>query len=168
MQIIIVAAKSENNVIGKENDLVWNLPADWAFFLSTIEGAYLITGRKSYESAPGETVFGKNRQFAILTKNKNYSAPYGDIASSLKEAINIAKEKKAKRVCILGGVAIYQQAMDIAHKMMLTEVHEHFSGDAFFPLIDLTKWKETKRVTHKKDKENPYDYSFIEYDRISR
>jgi len=166
MQKIIVAAKSDNRVIGKENDLVWHLPADLRFFMATIEGAYLVTGRKSFESAQGEDVFGPNREFVIITRNKAYQSAIGKIAHSLEAAIRLAEEEGAERLCILGGATIYEQAMDLADTMILTEVHANFEGDTFFPIIDDAKWKEVSRIWHSKDEENPFDYSFVVYERI--
>lgn len=163
MQIIIVAAVSENLVIGKNNDLAWHLPADLAFFMETIENAWLITGRKSYESAQGGEVFSNNRNFIIITRNKQYCPPNGMVANSLGEALVIAKANHVKRLCILGGATIYQQAMDIADSMIITEVHEYFEGDTFFPEIDKNIWRETSRMSFSKDLENPYDYSFVTY-----
>lgn len=166
MQIIIVVAKSDNQVIGKDNDLVWHLPADLRFFMSTIEGAYLVTGRKSYESAQGEDVFGPHRQFVIITRNKGYQPKLGRVAHSLEAAMQQAERDGAKRLCILGGATIYKQAMEIADTMILTEVHENFEGDTFFPTIDPSKWREMSRIRHAKDTENIYDYSFVVYERI--
>ena len=166
MQKIIVAAKSDNHVIGKDNDLVWHLPADLRFFMKTIEGAYLVTGRKSYESAQGEEVFGPNRDFIIITRNRSYQSDLGEIAHSLEEAIEIAQKDGTQRLCILGGATIYEQAMDLADRMILTEVHAHFEGDTFFPVIDTKKWRERSREKYTKDEENEYDYSFVVYERI--
>jgi len=168
MQIIIVAAKSDNQVIGKDNKLVWHLPADLRFFLKTIEGAYLLTGRKSYESTQGNEVFGPGKQFVIVTRNQTYSAPYGKIAHSFEAAIEIVKKDGAKRLCVLGGAAIYKQAMEIADTMILTEVHEVFEGDTFFPAIDSSKWKEVSRSYFKKDANNSFNYSFVTYKKCSK
>lgn len=168
MQIIIVAAKSDNQVIGKENKLVWHLPADLQFFMQTIKGAYLITGRKSYESAQGNEVFGQEQQFVIITRNKAYSTTYGKIAYSLAAAVEIARKDGAKKLCILGGATIYEPAMDIADTMVLTEVHATFEGDTFFPAIDLSKWEETSREFHKKDIHNSYNYSFVTYQKRNK
>lgn len=165
MQKIIVAAKSDNQVIGKENKLVWHLPADLRFFKNTIKGAYLITGRKSYESALGAEVFGAHQPFIVLTRNKDYQPKFGKIATSLEAAIQIAAADGVKHVCILGGAAVYEQAMEVADKMILTEVHGNFEGDTFFPAIDSTKWQEMSRIKYLKDRENPFDYSFVVYER---
>lgn len=167
MQKIIVAAKSNNQVIGKENRLAWHLPADLRFFMATIEGAFLVTGRKSYESAQGEEVFGPHRQFAIITRNKNYQAKHGQVVHSLQAAIKLAKESGAQRLCILGGAAIYKEAMSTADQMILTEVHANFEGDTFFPAIDPNHWVEVSRIKYTKDTANQFDYSFVVYKRIN-
>lgn len=163
MQIIIVAAKSDNRIIGKENDLPWHLPADLHFFLQTIQGAYLLTGRKSYESAQGNDIFKENSPFVIITRNRNYQSSKGEIAHSVEEGIAIAEADGATRLCILGGGHIYEQAMKLADKMILTEVHTFIKGDTYFPEIDLTYWKEVSRIRFTKNKENIFDYSFVEY-----
>ncbi len=165
MQKIIVAAKSDNRVIGKNNQLVWNMPADSKFFLSTIEGTYLLTGRRTLESSQGDEVFGPHREFVIITRNKNYQADNGKVRYSIEEGIETAAKDGAKVLSILGGAKIYEQSMDLADKMILTEIHGIFDGDTFFPEIDLTKWKETSRIRYEKDAENPYDYSFVVYER---
>lgn len=163
MQIIIVAAKSDNQVIGKDNDLVWHLPADLHFFMKTIKDAYLLTGRKSYESAQGGEVFGPNRKFVIISRNKTYSPPNGKVSHSLEAGIKMAREDGATRLCVLGGATIYEQAMEFADTMIITEVHTHFEGDTFFPVINITNWKETNRAYFKKDSQNPFNYSFVTY-----
>jgi len=163
MQKIIVAAKSDHRVIGKDNDLPWHLPADLAFFLQTIADAYLITGRKSYESAQGEEVFGPHRQFAIITRQQHYQPKYGQVAHSLSAALRLAAASNKSKCCILGGATIYEQAMALADTMILTEIHAKFDGDTFFPEIDTQLWKETKRQDFQKDDNNPFDYSFVRY-----
>ena len=165
MEIIIVAAKSDNDVIGKNNELVWHLPADLRFFKQTIQGAYLITGRKSYESAQGQDIFTKDRKFIIVTRNKSYCSEKGMIAHSLPAAIEIAEKHGAERICVLGGAEIYQQAMDWADKLIITEVHGIFEGGSFFPKIDSRKWEAISRKDFPKDEENPFSYSFVEYSR---
>jgi dihydrofolate reductase len=166
MEKIIVAAKSENRVIGKDNNLVWHLPADLRFFRNTIIDAYLLTGRKSYESAQGSEIFADDKDFVIITRNKKYKVKHGKIAFSIEAGIEIAERDGAEKLCILGGAGIYEKAMDLADKMILTEIHATFEGDRFFPSIDTTKWREISRIKHLKDEENPFDYSFVVYDRI--
>lgn len=165
MQKIIVAAKSDNRVIGKNNQLVWNMPADSRFFLSTIESTYLLTGRRTFESSQGDEVFGPHREFVIVTRNKAYQSDIGKVVHSIEEGIATAKKDGAKVLSILGGAKIYEQSMNLADKLILTEVHGTFEGDTFFPTIDLTQWKETSRTRFEQDAENPYAYSFVVYER---
>ena len=165
MQIIIVAAISDNQVLGKNNDLPWHLPADLRFFNQTIAGAWLLTGRKSYESAQGKALFSKDRNFIVLTRRTDYQAESGWVVNSLDEAINLAKEKGAATLCILGGANIYKQAMAFADKMVITEVHACFEGDTFFSKISPNQWKETSRIRFSKDEENQFDYSFVSFER---
>lgn len=165
MQIIIVAAKSDNQVIGKDNKLVWNMPADSRFFLSTIEGTYLLTGRRTFESSQGDEVFGPHREFVIITRNKDYQSDIGKVLYSIADGIKTAEQDGAEILCILGGAKIYEQSMDLADKMILTEIHGIFEGDTFFPAIDLQKWQEISRVRFEKDAENAYAYSFVVYEK---
>lgn len=164
MQIVIIAAKSDNQVIGKENKLIWNLPADLAFFEQQIQGCLLLTGRKSFESPQGRSLFKDNPDVIVLTTQKDYNAGQALVASSVKEGMALAKKHPKDRLCILGGSSVYAESMDYADQLIITEVHETFEGDAFFPEIDPSKWKEVWREDHQKDEENPYDYSFVVYE----
>lgn len=165
MKSVIIAAKSDNDVIGKNNDLVWDLPADQAFFLRQIEGCFLLTGRASYESPQGIDLFQKNPNTIVVTRQENYEAQEALVAHSIEEAFERVTATGARRLCILGGAAVYRQTMNRADELIITEVHAEFDGDAFFPPIDPGKWRETYRENHPKDEENPYDYSFVFYKR---
>jgi dihydrofolate reductase len=159
---IIMAAKAKNNIIGKNNDLVWHLPADLKFFKRTTKGHTLIMGRKTFESLGNPL---PHRDSFVVTRNKNYQAEGITIFNSLNEAIKGAEQKGLESVFILGGGEIYRQSMDIADKLTITEVHEEFDGDTHFPAIDLDIWEETTREEHKADEKNKYDFAFVQYNR---
>ena len=165
MEIVVIAAKSTNQVIGKDNDLVWDLPADQAFFEAQIEESILLTGRRSFESPQGASLFQDSPNVIVLTSQEDYEAGKAKVASSLDQAISIAKQFSLDRLSILGGSSIYKQGMDYADKLIITEVHETFGGDSFFPEIDTSLWKEVWREDHQKDAVNLYDYSFVRYER---
>ena len=165
MQIVVIAAKSSNHVIGKDNDLVWNLPADQAFFEAQIKDSILLSGRRSFESPQGTSLFQNNPNVIVLTSQEDYEAGKARVASSLEQAIDLAKQLPPDRLSILGGSSIYKKGMDYADKLIITEVHEIFEGDSFFPEISTSVWKEVWREDHQKDPENPYDYSFVIYER---
>lgn len=165
MQKIIVAAKSDNNVIGKDGDVPWHMPADLAFFEATIADGWLLSGRRSYESAQGDFIFKDNRDVIIITRRADYDAGGFVVANSLSEGIQKAEKEQVEKLYILGGGEIYRQAMDIADRLIITEIHATLEGDTFFPEIDAHIWQETYREDHARDTENPYDYSFVIWER---
>jgi len=156
----IIAAKSDNNVIGKDNDLVWHMPADLKFFKNTTKGHYVIMGRKTFESMNGPL---PNRTHIIITRKSDYEAEGCFVVESIEAAFKIAEEKLLDEVFILGGAEIYRQTIDKADKMYITEIQSTFEGDAFFPEIDKSYWNEVKREAHEADEKNPHPYAFVEY-----
>jgi len=160
MMKIIMAAKASNNVIGKDNDLVWHLPADLKFFKQTTKGHTLIMGRKTFESLGNPL---PHRDSWIITRKKNYAGEGITVFNSLESALKTAETRGLETIFILGGGDIYRQSMHIADKLIITEVHAEFDGDTFFPQIDQKVWKEVSRDEHKADEKNKYDYAFVEY-----
>ncbi len=162
MVLSIIAAVAENNVIGKDNDLIWHMPADLKFFKETTSGHHIIMGRKTFQS------FGKplkNRTHIIITRNKDYSYPGVQIVHSLEDALQLAKEQVTDEAFILGGAEIYRQSIDLVGRLYITEIKSEFEGDAFFPEIDKSKWLEVSRIEHEPDEKNKYPYAFVRYDR---
>ncbi|NLP58601.1 dihydrofolate reductase [Lutibacter sp. B1] len=156
--ITIIAAVAKNNALGKDNKLIWYLPADLQRFKKVTSNHHVIMGRKTYES------LGKplpNRTNIIITRNTNYKAKGCIVVNSLQEAITAAKNDE--NPYILGGAEIYKQAIKIADKLDLTFIHHTFEADAFFPEIDTSIWKVTSREDFKADEKNKYDYSFVTY-----
>ncbi|NOR27038.1 MAG: dihydrofolate reductase [Lutibacter sp.] len=156
--ITIIAAIAKNNALGKDNQLIWHIPADLKRFKKVTSNHHVIMGRKTFES------LGKplpNRTNIIITRNFNYKAEGCVVVNSLNEAIEVAKEDK--NPFILGGAEIYKQAIEIADKLDLTFVHHEFNADVFFPKIDTTIWKETSREYFKADDKNKFNYSFVSY-----
>ena len=160
MMKIIMAAKATNNVIGKDNDLIWHLPADLKFFKQTTKGHTLIMGRKTFESLANPL---PHRDSWVVTRNREYHADGITVFPSITSAIEAGEKKGLDTVFILGGGEIYRQSMDIADKLIITEVHEEFEGDTVFPVIDPNIWKEVSREEHKADEKNRYDFAFVEY-----
>jgi|TARA_B110000305_G_C19452899_1_gene649090 dihydrofolate reductase len=158
--ITIIAAIANKNALGKDNDLIWDLPADLKRFKKTTSGHHIIMGRNTFES------IGKplpNRTTVIITRNKYYKAQGCIVVHSLEEALKIAMTDNSP--FIIGGAQIYEQALSIADRLDITEVHHSFEADAFFPNIDLTNWKEDTRINFEADKKNKYNYSFVSYSR---
>lgn len=158
--ITIIAAIAENNALGKDNQLIWHLPADLKRFKKVTLNHHIIMGRKTFES------LGKplpNRTTIIITRNKDFKAEGCIIVNSLNDALEAAKSDY--NPYILGGAEIYAQAIKIADKLDITYVHHKFEADAFFPEIDTAIWNETSREDLNADETNMYNYSFVTFKR---
>ena len=156
--LTIIAAVANNNALGKNNDLIWHLPADLKRFKRITLGHHIIMGRKTFES------LGKplpNRTTIIITRNTDYKVEGCIVVHDLSTAIEAASADE--NPFILGGAEIYKQAMPIADVLDLTLVQESFDADAFFPEVDLSLWKEVNREDYSADEKNKYDYSFVQY-----
>jgi len=157
--IALVVAMAENRVIGKNNQLIWHLPADLKFFKNLTTGHPIIMGRKTYES------IGKplpNRTNIVITRQPDFKAEGCLVAHSLNEALMMAQQLDSE-IFVIGGAEIYRQAMFLADTIYLTKVHHQFEGDTFFPEIDSILWKEVSREKHEPDEKNSYPYSFVTY-----
>ncbi|PQB07971.1 diacylglycerol kinase [Polaribacter filamentus] len=162
--ITIIAAISNNNALGKNNDLIWHLPADLKRFKKITSGHHILMGRNTFES------IGKplpNRTTIIITRNKNYFTDGCLIASSLEDAIELAK--KDEEIYIIGGAQIYKYAIEnnLVDALDVTLVHHEFEADVFFPVIDSKIWKEVSREDFKADEKNKFDYSFVSYRKVN-
>ena len=157
--LTIIAAASENNALGKDNQLVWHLPDDFKRFKTITSGHFIVMGRKTFESFPKPL---PNRTHIIITRQKDYNAPEGClIAASLSKAIALCP--KDEEVFIIGGGEIYKQSIDLAQKIELTRVHTTVVADAFFPEIDDAIWKITQSEYHPKDEKHKYDFTYLTF-----
>ncbi|WP_047419066.1 dihydrofolate reductase [Cellulophaga sp. Hel_I_12] len=158
--ITLIAAAAENNALGKNNDLLWHLPDDFKRFKKITTGHAIIMGRKTFESFPKPL---PNRKHIIITRDKNYKTNYQDcfVVHSLEEAIVLTEKESI--VYIIGGGEIYALGLPIATKIELTRVHESFEADAFFPEIDLNRWKISQEEYHPKDENHNYDFTYLSY-----
>lgn len=158
MIVAQIVAVAQNNVIGKDNDLIWRLPADLKHFKNTTSGHHILTGRKNYESI-GRPL--PNRTTVIITRDKKYTAKGCIICHSIEEAINYSKSQNQEQVFIMGGGEIYKQSLSLTDEIYLTEVKEKFEGDTFYPVLDHNEWIEESRETHHADEKNTYAYDFV-------
>ncbi len=157
--ITIIVAASENNVIGKNNDLIWRLPNDLKRFKELTSGHCIIMGRKTYESLPGIL---PNRKHIVLTrKHKNEFPENILVVNNFKEALYEARNDS--NPFIIGGGEIYKSGIKFAEKIELTRVHENFDGDTFFPKIDSDTWTLINRVENNSDEKHLHNYTFETY-----
>lgn len=155
--VSIIVAASQNNAIGKNNQLLWHLPNDLKFFKNTTWGMPVIMGRKTFESVnkplPG-------RFNIVVTRQTNWHNDGVIIASDLKDALKKASQTNCKEFFIAGGGEIYKEAMQLADKIYLTRVHAVIEGDTFFPVIDETQWLQISNQDFEADEKHTYNYSF--------
>ena len=160
MIISLIAAMGKNRVIGKDNSLIWKLPADMEYFREKTTGKPVVMGRKTFESI-GRPL--PNRKNIIITRDENYKAEGCVVVHSVDEALKAAED--AEEVMVIGGSQIYKEFFPRANKMYLTFIDEEFEGDTFFPEWDKEEWKEVSREEHDKDEKNSYNYVFVEFER---
>ena len=163
MIISIIAAMGKKRVIGIKNKLPWNLPADMEHFKELTKGKPVIMGMKTFES------IGKplpKRTNIIITRNPNYKAEGCIVVHSIEEALKAAENHK--EVMIIGGASIYKEFLPKADKLYLTSIDADFEGDAYFPEYKIEEWEETSYEEHERDKDNPYNYTFLVLTRKKR
>jgi len=165
MIISLIVAVSENNVIGKDNNLPWHLPADVKYFRDITMGHCVIMGRKNYDSIPLKYRPLEGRTNIVVTRQKNFKAEKCMVVHSVEEALNEAKKKNETEVFIIGGADIYKQTIDCADKIHYTKINHTFDGEAFFPAIDLNKWKLASRKEVAADEKNKFPFSICVYER---
>lgn len=162
-KISMIAAASENNGLGKNNELVWHLPDDFKRFKQITSGHHIIMGRKTFDSFPKPL---PNRTHIIITRDTNYKATGCFIAHSLEEAFALAKEDK--NPFVIGGGEIYHLALPFAHEIELTRVHTKVEADAFFPEIPKNEWELIAEEFHPEDEKHKYSFTYQTFKRIKK
>lgn len=160
MRISIIAAMAANRTIGLENRLPWHLPDDLKRFKTLTMNHHIVMGRKTYDSI-GKPLPG--RSTIIVTRNMDYAVPGCVAVNSLDAALTVSFSDE--EVFFVGGADLYRQALPIANRIYLTEIHRVFDGDAFFPEFDMSQWSETSREQHRTDGGNGFEYHYVIYDR---
>ena len=159
----IVVAKAKNNIIGKDNKIIWNLPEDLKHFKELTTGHTIIMGRKTFESLGGvlpnrkHIIFSQNPDFKVNNENV-------EVVHSLLQIQDLIEGEE--EVFVIGGAMIYNFLMPYVKKMYVTEINEEFDGDSFFQKINEDTWKEVNREKGIKDEKNNLDYEFVIYERI--
>ena len=160
-RIALIAAVARNGVIGLHGRLPWRLPDDLKRFRALTSGHAIVMGRKTWES------IGKplpERQNIVVSRHLDFAAPGAVVAHSLPEAIGLAAMPSP--LFIIGGEAIYRDALPLADHLFLTEIHRQFDGDAKFPDFDRTQWRETARESRRLDGDSGFAYDFASYSRL--
>ncbi|OHB21447.1 MAG: dihydrofolate reductase [Parcubacteria group bacterium RIFCSPLOWO2_01_FULL_48_18] len=166
MVISLIVAMGKNRVIGKDSRIPWHLPADLKQFKTLTMGHPVIMGRKTFESI-GKPLPGRTN---IVLSKTLHVAPEGCVlVRTFAGAIDAARASRGSdEVFVIGGSAVYTEALPIVDKLYFTIVHHEFEGDSFFPEVDMADWREAERRSLGIDENNPYDCSFFIYDRIKK
>tara|TARA_B100000401_G_scaffold30057_1_gene18014 strand:+ start:1088 stop:1972 length:885 start_codon:yes stop_codon:yes gene_type:complete len=159
--ITIIAAASDNDVIGNDNKLIWHLSKDLIRFKNLTKGHHVIMGRKTFESMPKAL---PNRTNVVISRNKNYTAENIIVVDSIENALKVCKNDP--QPFIIGGGEIYKLGLQYAKRIELTRVHHNFEGDTFFPEINKNLWKEVKNIKMFDIENHNYNFSFVTYDKI--
>ena len=158
----IIVSKAKNNIIGKDNRIIWDLPEDTKHFKELTTGHTIIMGRKTFESL--EEVL-PDRKHIIFSQNPDFKVnnEHVQVVHSLLEIQELIE--KQEEAFIIGGSMIYNLLMPYVKKMYVTEIDQQFEGDTFFPKINTDIWKETERTKGIKNEDNNLDYDFVIYER---
>ena len=160
-EITLIAAVSENNALGKNNQLIWHLSEDLKRFKRLTQGHSIIMGRKTFESMPKAL---PNRKNIILTRNKGYKAQNAWVVHTIEEALKLTEGDS--QPFIIGGGEIYKLFLYHADRIELTRVHGNFEADTFFPEIDYKNWELVEEEKHLSSENQPYDYSYLKFRKI--
>jgi dihydrofolate reductase len=169
MKVKLIVAKAKNNVIGKDNDLIWHLPADMRFFTETTKGHIVIMGRRNWDSIPLKYRPLSNRINAVVSRNAAFHHPDCTAFQSLQEAINFYKDSAENfpgmDIYVIGGGQIYAHALEnsLLDELYITNIDESFEGDTYFPEIDEENWDKTCILTHEIDEKNKWPFKVYHY-----
>lgn len=163
----MVVAASDNNAIGYQGKLLWNLPLDMQFFKNITLGHQVLMGRKSWDALPPKFRPLPGRPNIVVTRQQNFEANDSKVVKTIEEGIAFAKADGEDELMIIGGGEIYKQALPVTDRVYLTRVHHTFeTADAFFPELPAIEWKQTNIEPHLPDEKHKYAFDFLVYERI--
>lgn len=162
--ISVIAAVARNGAIGLGNRLLYWLPNDMKRFKALTTGSTIIMGRKTFESLPKGAL--PNRRNIVLSRTASFdSFPGAECFASLEDALSSCADNE--NVFIIGGESVYRDSMDVACRLVLTEVDdEPAEADVFFPQIDSAVWRKVSEERHEADEKHAYAYAFCDYERV--
>lgn len=164
--IKLIVAKAKNDVIGKDNDLIWHLPADMKFFTQTTKGHVVIMGRRNWDSIPLKyrPLFG--RVNAVVTRNAEFSHEDCDVFNSVEASIAYYQKNKPELdIYIIGGGQIYDYSIknNLVDEMLITFIDHSYEGDTWFPTFNESDWSKEMIMDYKKDDKNPHDFKVYKF-----
>ncbi len=157
--LTLIVAAAENNAIGKGNQMPWHLPNDFKYFKAKTMDHSIVMGRKTFESI-GKPLPG--RRNIVISRQQDYLPDEVDVANSFQDVFSYCRDEQ--EVFIIGGAQIYQQALPLANKVLLTRVHTQIlDADAFFPALNEEEWQLESSEPHLQDDKHAFNYTFEVY-----
>jgi dihydrofolate reductase len=168
VSIVLIAAVSQNGVIGRGNALPWRLRSDMQHFRAMTMNKPVVMGRKTFLSI-GKPLPG--RTSIVVSRDPTFTAPGVLVADHLDAAVAAARGDALRRqentIMVVGGAEIYAQAMPLAARLLVTYIHRAVDGDTYFPSLDRRIWQETARDEHKAAAGDDADFAFVTYERAA-
>lgn len=162
--ISIVVAMARNGVIGRDNGLPWHLPDDLGWFRDVTMGKPVIMGRKTYESIPPRFRPLPGRHNIVITRQANYAAPGATAVASPQAALTAAAD--ADEIMVAGGSSVYTAFLPQTGRIYLTQIDADVDGDAYFPVVDWSQWRERFRAAHPADERHALAFRWLILERI--
>lgn len=164
----MIVATADNNIIGKDNDMPWHLPADLAYFKKVTLGKPIIMGRKTFESI-GRPLPG--RRNIVISRDESYQATGIDSVTSVEQALALVDgsdgNEGAEEIMVIGGGAIYAHCLPKADRLYVTHIKAAIDGDTQFPNYDDGSWKKVASDVRDSDEKNAHQLDFCVYERIA-
>ncbi len=160
--LTIIVARARNGVIGRDNKMPWHLSEDFAYFKRTTMGAPVIMGRKTHESI-GRPLPG--RRNLVVTRDPQRSFEGCETVASLAEALALGAAQGVREIFLIGGSQLYAEGLPLADRLLVTEIHRDFDGDAHFDAPDPALWEEVARDKQHAAAPNDFDFDWVEYAR---
>jgi dihydrofolate reductase len=165
MKVRLIVAMDNERGIGKNNDLMWHLPADMKFFKETTLGHIVVMGRKNFDSIPERFRPLVGRENVVLTRNTDFLAENCQVFHSLEACLAAYENETERYVYIIGGGQIYKQALQLncVDELFITHVDHVYGADTFFPEIDENNWDTSVVFSHEVDEKNAVAFQVKHY-----
>ena len=160
--ISFIWAESKGGVIGLDNNLPWRLPEDLRYFKKTTLGFPIVMGRKTFQSFGSRPL--PKRENVILTTDQSFKQDGVTVVHSVEDVLKMAKEQD---LFVIGGANVFKQFLPHADRLYVTKIEAEFNGDTVIDFIPWDEFQETSCTKGEKNDENPYDYYFCVYDRVT-
>lgn len=156
-RVYLVAAVAANGIIGAGGKLPWHLPEELKHFKRLTLGHPVIMGRRTWESLKGPL---PGRENVVVTRTPGYEAHGAAVASSLPAALAMCAGEPV--AFVIGGTQLFEEALPLAHGLVLTEIQRDYAGDTRFPAWDRSQWRESQREPHTAADGTKFDFVLYE------